>query len=113
MKTTETSSCNYLRGKLPVFLLRLLFSVDGDDNSVIFAGNQTPILFASLGPASSRDVLVMTFSETLTLLLQSLLSLCCSLIHIITNYIETNIYICHRDVMAKFVLVITTSFQSY
>ena len=49
----------------PVGLLSLLLGIDGDDNSIIFAGNQAPILLGSLGPASSRDILViMTFSET-------------------------------------------------
>ena len=41
----------------PVGLLSLLLCVDCNNNSVIFAGNQTPIRLGSLGPASSRDIL--------------------------------------------------------
>lgn len=48
----------------PVVLLSLLLCVDCNNNSVIFACNQTPIRLGSLGPASSRDILVMTFSES-------------------------------------------------
>ena len=55
-----------------------------DDNSVIFAGNQTPVLFASLGPASSSDILVMTFSPSLTWLQH-----CCTTHHIISDHIKT------------------------